>query len=262
MIDINKQINFYNKNGYLIVENVLSKKQIEICSKRLEYIAKKQSKENKLGLKEPGIKKSLLHSIHKDKIIKSICENSNWFRFYSRKILNDKEFIVWNAKSNLKRKWHGSCEYYHQDYSYWKDYGFKSSNMFSCMIFPDQHSHYNGGMWVLKGSHKKLYKHEKFININSLQKNLIPTNVMNILSKKFKIISLDIKPGSCLFFHCMLVHGSSHNISPIDRRIILYQLSAKNDFNYNKIKKTNLTNFLKRKKYEKKDLLLRLKTYN
>ena len=62
MININKQINFYNKNGYLIVENVLSKKQIEICSKRLEYIAKKQAKETNPGLKEPGIKKSLIHA--------------------------------------------------------------------------------------------------------------------------------------------------------------------------------------------------------
>ena len=257
-----KQINFYKKNGYLILENVLSKSDLKKCSSRIEKLARDQKKENRRGLFEPGISKSLLHSIHKDPIIKSICEDKEWFQEYSKKLLGNKEFIVWNAKSNLKRRWHGSCEYYHQDFSYWKGYGFKSSNMLSCMIFPDDHKHYNGGMWVLSGSHKKLYEHKKFLNINSLQKNLIPINLMDSLSKKYKPVQLSIKAGSCLFFHCKLIHGSSHNISPIDRRIVLYQLSTKKNYNSKLIDKVNLKNNLNRKKFEKKEITKILKTYN
>ena len=44
--------------------------------------------------------------------------------------------------------------------------------MLSCMIFINNHSHLNGGMWIFPKSHNKHYKHEKFLNINSLQKTL------------------------------------------------------------------------------------------
>lgn len=262
MIIDKKKINFYRKNGYLILENVLDKNDLKMCSKRIEKLANDQKKEQRRGLSEPGINKSLLHSLHKDPIIKSICENKKWFQEYSKKLLGDEDFIVWNAKSNLKRRWHGSCEYYHQDFSYWKGYGFKSSNMMSCMIFPDDHKHYNGGMWVLSGSHKKSYKHTKFLNINSLQKNLISMDLMDKLSKNYPAVQLNIKAGSCLFFHCRLIHGSSHNISPIDRRIILYQLSTKKNYNPALIDKVNLKNTLSRKIFEKKEILKILKSYS
>ena len=257
-----REVNFYRNNGYLILSGVLKKKDLEICGKRLEKLAIIQKKEKSAGLSEPGVAKSLVHSVHKDKIIKSICESATWFQEYSRRLLGNKDFIVWNAKSNLKRRWHGSCEYYHQDFSYWSKYGFKSSNMMSCMIFPDDHKHYNGGLWVFPGSHKKLYEHKKFLNINSLQKNLIPMNILDKISKKCRPTKLDIKAGSCLFFDCKLVHGSAHNISPIDRRIILYQLSTKKDYNIKSIKKTNMRNLENRKKFEKKEILKRLNFYN
>jgi ectoine hydroxylase len=257
-----EKISFYKKNGYLILNGVLKKKDLIICKERLEQLVHKQKKEINKGLSEPGVEKSLLHSLHKDPIIKSICEDTLWFQKYSRKLLGNQDFVVWNAKSNLKRRWHGSCEYYHQDFSYWKKYGFKSSNMMSCMIFPDDHSHYNGGMWVFSGSHQKLYEHIKFLNINSLQKNLIPTKVLDRLSKKYPPIKLNIKAGSCLFFDCKLIHGSAHNISPIDRRIILYQLSSKKDYNIKSIKKINLKNLISRKKFEKKEIQKTLNTYN
>ena len=35
-------------------------------------------------------------------VIESICENKKWFQEYSKKLLGDEDFIVWNAKSNLK----------------------------------------------------------------------------------------------------------------------------------------------------------------
>lgn len=257
-----KNINFYKKNGYLILDNIIKKKELNVLSLELEKAAKKQKNKNSRGLSEPGVTKSLVHSLHLNQKIKKICEDKKWFQDYSKKILNTNEIAVWNAKSNLKRRWHGSVEYYHQDFQYWKGYGFKSSNMMSCMIFVDDHKHLNGGMWVFKGSHKNFYKHEKFININSLQKNLIPSKYLDKLSKKYEPIPLDIKAGSCLFFHCKLIHGSAHNISPFDRRIILYQMSTKKDYKPNHINKVNFKNQKKRMLFEKKEILKNLKQYS
>ena len=252
---------FYDKNGYLILNNIIPKKNINKLSAELEKKVKNQSIKGKRGLSEPGVNKSLVHSLHRNLVVKNLCEDQNWFQFYCKTLLNTKEFIVWNAKSNLKRRWHGSVEYFHQDFQYWKEYGFISSDMMSCMIFLDDHSHLNGGMWIFPGSHKKSYNHEKFLNINSLQKNLISMRELDNLAKKKKPLSLNVKAGSCIFFHCKLIHGSSHNISHKDRRIILYQLSRSKDYDHKKILKTNNKNIKNRMFFEKKEILKRLNKY-
>ena len=60
-----KDLKFYHKNGYLIVKNFLSKKETILAKKRLEKLEKIQK--DGRGLSEPGLKKSLIHSLHKDK---------------------------------------------------------------------------------------------------------------------------------------------------------------------------------------------------
>ena len=191
---------FFKENGYLILKNVLKKSEIIEINKILKTLEKKQ-KNNGRGLSEPGIKKSLVHSLHKENKIKKLVFEKKWYTDTCKKLIKSAEIITWNCKSNLKKKWHGSAEYYHQDYEYWRDYGFKNSNMISCMLFLDKHNHENGGMWIFPKSHKKHYKHIKFLNINSLQKNLIPSSTLDKLSKKTKPIKLNEEPGSCIFFH-------------------------------------------------------------
>lgn len=261
MISLQSKIKFYKKNGFLIIKNILNNKDLKTISSRLNNLIQSQKK-NGRGLEEPGVDKSLLYNLHKDKVLKKLIEDKKWFNQISKSILGSDKFKVWNAKSNIKSRWHGSAEYYHQDFAYWSGYGFKSTNMISCMLFIDDHRHYNGGMWVFPGSHKKLYKHDKFININSLQKNLIPKRILDNLSKKYKPIALDQNAGSCIFFDCKLIHGSAHNISPIDRKMILYQISTEKDYDFEHISRINKKNTIIRKKFEKKVLKKRLKLLN
>lgn len=258
MLSNKKLKNFYNKNGYYIIENLFKKSEIKKISNKLDFLKLKQKK-IKRGLGEPGVKTSLIYNLHNDSLLQNIIEKNKKFCKTISSILASEEYKIWNAKSNLKSRWHGSAEYYHQDFEYWKGYGFKSTNMMSCMIFVDDHKHLNGGLWVFPGTHKKHYRHEKFININSLQKNLIPNKVLDKIMKNKNPISINSKAGSCIFFHCNLIHGSSHNISPLDRRIILYQVSTVKEYDEKYIKKINKKNILNRKKYEKIELEKRLR---
>ncbi len=261
MLENKKIANFYNKNGFFIIKNLIKKSDIDKISLRLNFLSKNQ-KNIRRGLSEPGVKTSLIYNLHNDSLLKKIIEENNLFKSTIKTILKSDDYKIWNAKSNIKKRWHGSAEYYHQDFAYWKGYGFKSTNMMSCMIFVDDHKHLNGGMWIFPGTHKKLYKHEKFININSLQKNLIPQKTLDKLRKKKSPISLDNKAGSCIFFHCNLIHGSAHNISPQDRKIILYQISTLKEYDEKLIKRVNKNNVLKRKKFEKKQLQIRMSKLN
>ncbi len=248
--------NFFKKNGYILFKNLLNKKELKSISKRLEFLSKSQK--DGRGLSEPGTDKSLIHSLHKDQYLKNLIENKDWFNKISCNLLNCKTIFTWNAKSNLKHKWIGSVEYYHQDYIYWKGLGFKSSNMLNCMIFVDDHSHLNAGLWVFPGTHKKMYKHEKFLNINSLQKYFVPPKILTKVNKKYPAISIKAKAGSCLFFHSKLIHGSSHNISPLDRKILLYDISSLKDYKSAKKDKIQSFNRKSRKKFELRELEKRI----
>ena len=250
----------FKKKGYLLVNKLINKKELKLISSRLKYLAKKQK--DGRGLSEPGTKKSLVHSLHRDKILKKIIEEKKWFKDISCVLLNSNNIFTWNAKSNLKHKWVGSVEYYHQDYIYWKGLGFKSSNMLNCMIFIDDHSHFNAGLWVFPGTHKKMYRHEKFLNINSLQKYFVPPKVLNKINKKKPAVPIKAKAGSCLFFHSKLIHGSSHNISPMDRKILLYDISSFEDYKSAKKDKIQSFNRKSRIKYELKQLKKRIALLN
>jgi len=251
-----KQLNFFKDKGYLLINNVLKNGDFLQINKTLKKLEKKQP--NSRGTSEPGVNKSLIHSIHKEKELILKIENNEWFQNISKKLLNTNSVSVWNAKSNLKRRWNGIVEYFHQDYIYWKELGFKSSKMLNCMIFVDDHSHLNGGLWIFPGTHKKMYKHTAFLNINSLHKYFIHPKELDNISLKFKPKSITAKKGSCLFFHSKLVHGSSHNISSKDRRILLYDVSTTSHFLKANKKKINTFNREQRKKFEKKILTDRI----
>ena len=256
-VKLNKNnLRVFNKNGYILFKNLISKKDLKIISNRLKNISKKQ--EDGRGLSEPGTKKSLIHSIHKDRVLEKTIQKKIWFNEISCNLLKCKTIFTWNAKSNLKNKWTGSVEYYHQDYIYWKGLGFKSSNMLNCMIFVDDHSHYNAGLWVFPGTHKKMYKHEKFLNINSLQKYFVSPKNLSKINKKHPATPIEAKAGSCLFFHSKLIHGSSHNISPLDRKILLYDISSLKDYKSAKKDKIQSFNRQTRIKYEIKQLKKRI----
>lgn len=252
----NQKILSYKKKGYLLVNNVLKKKDINLVEKVLNRLEKTQPLSR--GVSEPGVKKSLIHSLHKDKFLKKVIENTEWFQEISKKLLNTSSVSVWNAKSNLKKRWNGSVEYFHQDFIYWRELGFESSKMLNCMIFIDDHSHTNGGLWIFPGTHKKMYKHTSFLNINSLHKYFIHPKDLDKIFLKFKPKSISAKKGSCLFFDSKLIHGSSHNISCKDRKILLYDVSTTKHFeraNKSKIKSFNRDY---RKIFERKNLIKRL----
>ena len=111
-----RSIEYFRRNGFLILRKVLKKKDLDLINKRLKFLEKKQK--NGRGLSEPGIKKSLIHSLKNDEVLYPIIEEKNWFKETLKKMLNCEEIVCWNAKSNLKKRWYGSAEYYHQDNVY------------------------------------------------------------------------------------------------------------------------------------------------
>lgn len=179
---------------------------------------------------EPGVDLAVWQNIHpmESNPISNIANNSEMLNIASE-LMND-EVYIWSSKINLKAAWAGTVEYYHQDFVYWKDRGYREPKMLACMVFLDEHNIFNGGLHVLKGSHKLGYvEHESFINTNGLSKYMIAPEKLDEYSKEYEVCVIDAEPGDVLYFHTSLIHGSAHNISARPRMILLSQLNTRNN---------------------------------
>ena len=76
---------------------------------------------------------------------------------------------------------------------------------------------------------------------------MVPPDTLNRLYKEHGLVTIDAEPGDALFFHTSLVHGSSHNISPGGRMILLVQLNAVGNEPENVLTQTREFNILRAK---------------
>jgi len=218
-------LNQYKEKGYFLAKNLLDKSKIKAANQWLDSQDQK-SLTKSWTEQEPGVDLAVFSVIHKgDHPLAEIANNTQMLQIAGE--LMGAPVYIWSSKINMKAAWCGTVEYYHQDFVYWKDRGYPSDRMMSCMVFLEHHSFQNGGLCVFPGSHKKGFiEHDSFININGLAKSMVPPQTLNQLNVEYGWESITAEPGDVLFFHTNLVHGSAHNISPKSRRILLSQLNV------------------------------------
>tara|TARA_R110000868_G_scaffold155691_6_gene382191 strand:- start:62533 stop:63393 length:861 start_codon:yes stop_codon:yes gene_type:complete len=219
----------FQDEGYVLVRNFFeTDKALEAAnwlrSQKIESFAKSWTDQ------EPGVELAVHQDIHKgNDPIGKLASDSKMLDLASK--IFGSEVYIWSSKVNFKAAWCGTAEYYHQDYVYWKDRGYKNIDMLTCMIILDNHNIHNGALNIIPKSHKHGFiEHQPFCNINGIQKFMIAPHELSSMSKENGVIVLDAKPGDILFFHTCLAHGSSHNISPNPRMIILSQLNVKGNY--------------------------------
>ena len=220
-----KQIKHFKEKGYVIVKKFFSSR---LCINASKWLHKQDPEKlaNTWTEQEPMVPLAVYFAIHNyETPISKLAKNKDLLNCASQ-LIND-EVYIWSSKVNLKAKWCGTAEYYHQDIVYWKDRGYKKHDMLSAMIVLEDHNLKNAALQVFPGSHKLGFvEHEPFININGLAKFMVHPKKLDQYYKKYGLQAIEAKPGDVVFFHASLIHGSSHNISNNGRMIILSQLNS------------------------------------
>jgi ectoine hydroxylase len=215
----------FRENGFYIWRNCLDKERVLAAARWL-----KEQNHEKLAKswteKEPAVPLAVYTWVHKeDTPIGALARDEGMLAGAAQLI--GEEVYIWASKVNIKAAWCGTVEYYHQDLVYWKDRGYPKDEMMACMVFLDRHNADNAGLQVIPGTHKQGFiEHQPFININGLGKFMVPPNTLNALQEKHGRKQIEAEPGDVLFFHTSLLHGSSHNLSPNSRMILLSQLNT------------------------------------
>lgn len=215
----------YERDGYYIHRGLFDRKVAEDAATWLKAqdqaaLAKSWTEQ------EPGVPLAVFSIVHTgDHPIAALAKDARMLAMAGE--LMSAPVYVWASKVNVKAAWCGTAEYYHQDLVYWKDRGYPRNDMLTAMILLDSHAMRNAALHVIPGSHRRGFvEHMPFININGLAKFMVPPATMDELYQEHGLVTVEGEPGDMMFFHAALVHGSSHNISPHSRMIILSQLNT------------------------------------
>lgn len=210
----------YQKDGYVIVENVFNEAEVQKLIQEIEG-GKRVAESVNIRKDASGktTKLAIWHELGEDiwsaasthpRIVNNV------------RILLGEDAAFFHGKVMLKEAKTGGAWEWHQDYGYWYEQGFLLPNMMSAFVALDAATIENGCLRVLKGSH-----HLGRLNHGRVgtQTGVDPERLKQIESL-FESVSCEMKAGSVLFFHGNLLHSSSANESEHHRRSFISCYSA------------------------------------
>lgn len=230
-----EQISFYNQNGYLVVDTLFAKSEVEMLNKE----ALKFNYFNELPniiLEKNGDIRSIF-APHKTSGIHD--------KLYKQdRLVNPAEQLIGSSvylhqfKLNNKRAFIGDWWEWHQDFPYWHlDDGINAPKMISVMILLQDTTAIHGPLIFIPKSHnfgvidfepKKCFTDDVHADLNhSLSADLkytIRKDIFAELLSKYGFFQASGSAGTCIFFHPNIFHASNVNISPYERNtaIITY----------------------------------------
>ncbi len=221
---------FFDRNGYLIVKDLLNEKEVIECKKEINRLQETAKLLNKSGeiengdfQIEPFVKESDRES--QSPILRKIentYDHSDLFFQLARheqivsivKEILGPDLMLFRSTLMLKPALHGSEHAFHQDSSYWP---IDPPNLVTISIAIDKSTPDNGCIKIIPQSHKSDLKEWGHI-AKAPQSKSVTYNITNQTNP----LEVPLDPGSALFFHSKLVHGSGPNTSAFSRNTALY----------------------------------------
>lgn len=133
----------------------------------------------------------------------------------SEKLLGVDELYHYHCKILLKEPEIGGKFEWHQDYGYWYNYCLRP-DMMAVFVAVDECTQENGGLLLLKGSHKCGRIEHGFAG-GQQGANL---DRVNFIKTRCDLVATNLQPGDAVFFHSNVLHCSGPNKSQKRRMAI------------------------------------------
>lgn len=223
-----EQLQFFDENGYLVIEGVLEDKVQKVLDELPKLKEKLKGREELILEPETEV----IRSIFSPEKYSDVCYElacSRPLLSSAKQILNDDVYIH-HSRVNVKAGFDGKSFPWHSDFETWHAEDFlPQMRVVTGWVFLTENNECNGSLFVIPGSHKKFiscvgatpqdnYK-------QSLRKQIlgVPSQgVMKELVKEHGIKGLYGPPGTVVFHECNLMHGSPDNISPNPRSNLFF----------------------------------------
>lgn len=237
--NLNKeQISDFEKDGYLIIRNLLCKKEVD----KLSRIAFDDShvKENAIELNDQTGKKTKLTTwcTPGDDAFGLLTRSKSLIDAVDALIDGKSEVCHYHSKLMLKEPKVGGAWEWHQDYGYWyKNEFLFPDQMLSVMIAITDANKSNGCLQVIKGTHKMGRVEHNF----SGEQVGASQHYVDLALKTMDHVYVELKEGDVLFFHSNLLHRSDANLSDKVRCSLISCYNRMANKPYNEATKSSYT---------------------
>lgn len=226
-----EQINFYQKNGYLLFERFFSEEEVQDLRKELNRLwdtNQESNAEEVIREPESGEIRSIFAVHRNNEIFKRLSRN-HWITDVVKYILGSDVYIH-QSRINYKKGFMGKEFYWHSDFETWHvEDGMPRMRALSCSILLEDNYHFNGPLMVIPSSHQYFISCMGKTPENHYQQSLrrqeygVPDqDSLTCLVKQYGISTLTGPAGSVVLFDCNLMHGSNGNITPLPRSNVFF----------------------------------------
>ena len=205
-------VNNFNKNGFVILKNIIKKKEVQNLFKEIEIIKRKAIKtKNKRYFHFTSDNRiNTIHNIqkfYKSKKLLSLSKNQKINKFLKR-VLSE-NIHVRNFEFFLKPAKTGMASPPHQDNFFWNIADSKAANVWIALSNSNKR---NGGIYYLKGSQKMGVVDHKPSQMKGTSQKV---QLKKIHKDNFKKIFPNLKIGDCLVHHCVRQYTEVTKINQI-----------------------------------------------
>ncbi|HZI49486.1 MAG TPA: phytanoyl-CoA dioxygenase family protein [Pyrinomonadaceae bacterium] len=239
-----EQLDFYEEQGYLFITEGFPQAEIEALNAEIPKILAENSKRR--VVEKDGHMIRSVYGSHLHNEIFNILSRHPRIVLPAMRVL-ESDVYVYQFKINAKASFGGDLWEWHQDFTFWqREDGMPAPRALNAVIFLDEVNEFNGPLYLIPGSHAEgaidsLADDKPLASeveptyesspgwINNLTANLkyaLTNEVVGRLVAKYGLVAPKGRAGSILFFHSNLVHGSSNNISPFDRKTVIISFNS------------------------------------
>ncbi len=231
-----EQIEFYRAQGYLLLPGLFSRAEIEVLKREVPVILAEASP-GRILERDAKTVRSVYGSHLTNPIFERLTRHPRILE-PSQQIVGS-EAYVYQFKINAKAASSGDVWEWHQDYVFWqREDGLPEPQLINATVFLDEVDQYNGPILVIPGSHlggsnENDSKPQSKDTVTAegapawtshLTANLkysLDQSKVDDLSRSLGVVIAAGPPGSTLFFHPNVVHGSARNTSGSNRTLII-----------------------------------------
>ncbi len=225
-MNLSAQKTFFETEGYLVVENLLSAAEVAACQAeihRLHQLAADEegaarghfqrepfAKAATQGEKLPVLRKAE-NTRQYSEVFRALAQHPKLVEVVQNLIGDD--LLLFRSTLMFKPAFHGSSHGLHQDSAYWP---MEPPNLVTVSIALNDATPENGCFKVIPKSH--LWGVQEWGGI-AREQGAALTDRADVAAQQMDV---PLSAGSTLFFHSLMVHGSGPNASPNPRNTALY----------------------------------------
>ncbi|XP_045193354.2 L-proline trans-4-hydroxylase-like [Mercenaria mercenaria] len=206
----------FDENGYVVIRSLFSKDEVHKIEKTV--IEGGMMKHSYKVPDKDGRSPVICLWQHPGNDVTGMMSRCEKVVTTAEKLLGVEELYHYHSKFLIKEPKIGGKFEWHQDYGYWYNYCLRP-DMMAVFVAIDECTQENGGLMVLRGSHKcGRIDHGKTGGQQGADLERV-----ELLKKQYELIYVDLQPGDVLFFHCNLLHCSGQNNS--EKRRLAFNVS-------------------------------------